>query len=123
MSQSILTRIYDILGYGRENAKQWKEIEEIIDIDKRQIEDEVRTARVNGIPICSVTGIGYYRGDRAEQIRMYYSFRNRRIRTQEVEEGFRKAIWGDNTPDEQLTLEELYDMSTGQSLKEEPNSI
>ena len=106
---SILTRVYDILEYGEENAKSGKRIAEELDIDKRQVEKEVFEARKHGIPICSSTK-GYFRGNEQEKGATWNSLFSRWKSTGEMLQGLKKAFWGDKEPDNQIQLSDLFDM-------------
>ncbi len=111
-NEKIDTRVYDLLDYGREKAKSAKYIGARLDCSERDVQELVRQSRLAGIPICSL-GKGYFRGSREDQIATYNLLKSRAVGALEVVRAFARAIWGKEEPDdEQISLDDLFDMTT-----------
>ena len=108
--EHISARIYDALEYGENRAKSADELSVQLDIDKRQVHEEVRKERLAGIPICS-SSKGYFRGSREDQIATFNLLYNRLKGSAEVIAAMKKTIWGDGEPDNQMKLSDLFDMT------------
>lgn len=99
--------IYDSLKVGEENGISQKDLARILNMNERQLREEVAKEREAGALICS-SDRGYYRAkNRAEIENTYNRLRSRALGTLAMLKPFAKRLNKDDVINEQMSIDDF----------------